>query len=523
MKPTKVRIAIMLLVALCLCLGQSNRTQDCLLASARLSDASVPEHTREQPFAALIHPLVGPGKSITRVQSKKISAAVSLASDTEVREILAERVKSIAAKEGGIGIVVGLIGPEGSRVISYGHSGRGVHRPLDGDTVFEIGSIGKVFTALILADLVRDGEVILTDPVTKYLRNGVRIPDRNGRMITILDLATHTSGLPFMPDEIPVFYEQGQRYSDQKLYDFLARYRLTRDPGADWDYSNIGYWLLAQALSFRSGKNFDDLLRTRVIEPLKLKSTALAITPKLKRRLAVGHNAILEPAPSAAAVSIYNAMPAAGAGFVSTVNDLLTFLRYVMGYQDSMLATTMSDMLLTRRPISRRSEQALGWVVRREGDNELIMHDGGSWGYNSYLAWDPKRRIGVVVLSNQLSNIGDIGRHLLRPDEPLEQPVVMQHKMITLKQTVLNKYAGRYESEDEGTFNVVKEGDFLTLGLPIGWGLPKFKLHAESSTDFFVSELPIRVSFRLDKEGRVAGLLVHPPRGQGVVSANRIE
>src|SRR2546426_1118053 len=126
-----------------------------------------------------------------------------------------------------------------------------------------------------------------------------KMPERNGRSITLLDLATHTSGLPFMPDELPAFDDPAAtKYGTAQLYQFLAHYHLPRDIGAEWDYSNIGYWILGQALASRTGTDYESLFRTRVIAPLKLKSTAIILSPKLKAKLAVGHNAVLQPSPS---------------------------------------------------------------------------------------------------------------------------------------------------------------------------------------------------------------------------------
>ena len=453
-------------------------------------------------------------------QSTKTSRENVMPRDAEIRAVLAERVAAIAGKEDGIGIVVGLIGPQGRRVISYGHSSEGDARPLDGNTVFEIGSVGKVFTALLLADLTRKGEVALTDPVAKYLPAHVRIPARNGRSITLLDLATHTSGLPFMPDDVPVDRDSTTKYSDEQLYQFLDRYQLRSDPGTVWDYSNVGYWLLGQALTGRTGMDYESLLRARIFGPLDLHSTAITLSPKLKANLAVGHNAILQPAPSLSSTSIYAAMPAAGSGMVSTVNDLLTFLSFCLGYEHSSLAPSLALMLNTRRPIDG-SEQALGWVVMGNHNDQLITHDGGTWGYNSYVAWDPKSRVGVVVLSNQLINIGDIGHHLIRPNVPLERPVITKHVEIALDSALLDAYAGQYEAEEEGVFKIIREHDFLTLQLPNSWGLPTFRLRPESRSDFFVAELPIRVSFETE-DGRVSGLLIYPPRGQRALPAKRV-
>jgi D-alanyl-D-alanine-carboxypeptidase/D-alanyl-D-alanine-endopeptidase len=465
--------------------------------------------------------LIGLTTTLAGAQATPGSASTVLPSDAGIRKILAERVHTLAGRQDGIGIVVGLIGPQGRRVIPYGHLSQADPRSLGGDTVFEIGSVSKVFTALLLADMVRKGEVALADPVAKYLRAGVKIPERNGRPITLVDLATHTSGLPFMPDELPVFNASAAAdNSAAPLYQFLARYQLTRDPGTEWDYSNIGYWLLGQTLAERAGTDYESLLRARVIAPLKMNSTAITLSSKLKSSLAIGHNAVLQPSPSFSSVSLYGAMPAAG-GLVSTVNDLLSFLSVALGYEPSPLASSMAAMLSTRRPIDG-SEQALGWVVMGKGDDQLVMHDGFTWGYASYMAWNPATRVGVVVLSNQLASVDDIGRHLLRPDVSLEKPRVTHHTEIVLDVPALDLYDGQYEAKDVGTFTISRDHDFLTIQLPADWGLPKLHLRPETRQDFFVAELPVRVSFQTDSEGRVNGLLLYPPRGQHALPANRL-
>jgi CubicO group peptidase (beta-lactamase class C family) len=460
--------------------------------------------------------------TLAGAQARQGSGAIVLPSDADIRKVLAERVDTLAGPEGGVGIVIGVAEPQGRRVISYGHRSQRDPRPLDGDTDFEIGSVTKVFTALLLAEMVRKGEVALADPVAKYLA-AVKIPERNGRSITLLDLATHTSGLPFMPDELPAFNDSAAtKYGAAQLYQFLARTELTRDIDAKWKYSNIGYWLLGQALASRAAMNYESLLRTRVIAPLGLKSTAITLSPKLRAKLAVGHDAVLQPSPSISAVPILAVMPAAG-GLVSTARDLLAFLSVAMGYERSPFAPAMATMLSTRRPTPQPGvEQALGWMVIGEGDDQLIVHDGGTLGYASSVAWDPTKRVGVVVLSNQLAGVGDIARHLLRPNVPLEKPTATKRTEIAVDSALLDTYAGRYEARGEGVFIIVREGDFLTIQLPADWGLPKLRLRPESLRDFFVSELPLRVTFQTDSDGRVNGLLVYPPRGQQAILANRM-
>ena len=118
------------------------------------------------------------------------------ATDDEIRKILAERIDRYKQS---VGIVVGIIEPSDRRIISYGAVRQGDSQTIDGDTVFEIGSVTKVFTSLLLADMMQRGEVALDDPITKYLPPGLNTPTRNGRSITLHDVATHTSGLPASP------------------------------------------------------------------------------------------------------------------------------------------------------------------------------------------------------------------------------------------------------------------------------------------------------------------------------------
>src|ERR1700736_204992 len=226
-----------------------------------------------------------------------------LPSNDEIRKILTERV---GANEKDTGIIVGVIEPRGRRIITFGHRNAGDLRPLDGDTIFEIGSVTKGFTVLLLADMVGKNEVALSDPVAKYLAADFKVPERNGRSITLVDLATHASGLPFMPENAPALNDPAAaKYSAADLKQYVSNYKLKRDIGAEWEYSNIGYWVLSEALSNRGGKSYEDLMQTRVITPLKLTNTDFALSPKMKGNLAVGHDAASQPAPIISTLPIY--------------------------------------------------------------------------------------------------------------------------------------------------------------------------------------------------------------------------
>lgn len=440
--------------------------------------------------------------------------------DADVRRILAERVGALSAGSETIGIVVGMIGPQGRRVVSHGDLDRLRHRSMDGNTVFEIGSVTKVFTALLLADLVHSGEVALMDPVAKYRPSGFRVPGRDGRSITLVDLATHTSGLPFMPD-----WPSGAdatAHSDADINRFLSGYQLPHGVGVQWQYSNLGYWLLSDALAFREGTNYESLLRKRILEPLQLVDTRFSLSPAMQDRLAIGHDAASQPSPAFSSIPQYSLMAAAG-GLYSTVDDLLTLLSVAMHYEGSPLAAAFALSVDTRRSKSPSDgTQALGWNLSGKDRETLVFHDGGTFGYASCIVWSPARRMGVVVLSNQVTTVSDIARHLLQPDLPLEHPTPVRHVEVGLDAAVLDAYSGQYAAAGEGRFTVARAGDYLTIEAPADWGLPKLRIRPESEVSFFASELPLKVVFQRNGSGVVSGILVTPPRGQKVVAAQRV-
>src|SRR2546423_4461591 len=196
--------------------------------------------------------------SVTLLPSWKTVAQPEI-TDDEIKSILQDRIDR--AKRSG-GIVVGLIDDKGTRIISYGKPSRESTKIVNGDSVFEIGSITKVFTAILLADMVERGEVSLNDPISKYLPKSVKTPTRDGREITLLDLATQTSGLPRLPGNMRP-RDQNNPYADytvEQMYEFLSGYTLTRDIGEKYEYSNFGVGLLGHILALRAGTDYETLV-----------------------------------------------------------------------------------------------------------------------------------------------------------------------------------------------------------------------------------------------------------------------
>ena len=426
-----------------------------------------------------------------------------IATDAEIRKILVDRIDRYRQS---VGIVVGVIEPQGRRVISYGRLGSGDTRPLNGDTVFEIGSITKVFTSLVLADMVQRGEVGLTDPVAKHLPSAVKTPERSGEQITLKDLATHTSALPRMPSNVNSANPANPfaDYSLDQLYDFLSSYRLPRDIGSRFEYSNTGGALLGHALAQRAGIAYEDLVVTRIAEPLGMKSTRVELTPEMQSRLAVGHAYGLNPTPN----WDLGALAAAGA-LRSTANDLLTFLDAHLGFTPTPLAPAMASMLKGRRDVGQ-AEIGLAWFVEKQKGVEIVFHEGSTGGYRSYVGYDPKARVGVVVLSNNGTGAGvsDIGVHLLNSGVPLLGSEALkplkERTPIEIDGQLLDRYAGRYQFPSSQMATVTRQGRHLILQ---GEGDVKIEFYPENSRAFFARIMDAQIEFETDSQGRVTELL----------------
>lgn len=324
--------------------------------------------------------------------------------------------------------------------------------------------------------------------------------------------------MPPLPDSTD---PAAKEYSRADLYGFLANFALTQEIGTQWDYSNIGYWLIGEVLAARGGTDYEHLLMKHVIIPLGMRNTAFAAAPSMKANLAIGHYASSQPANSILSFPGYSLMAAAG-GLLSTVDDLLTIPSIALGYRRSRFAAVIATCLSSRRPTATGGvEQALGLTVIEDDKGRLIFRDGGTFGYSSALIWDPVKRVGIVVLSNHVQSVADIARHLARPAFPLDTPTVARHKEVPLDLGTLGSYAGKYENADEGIFELRLDGGLLTFLAPSDWGLPALRLHAESALNFFANELPVLVTIQVGNDGQAVGIVVSPPRGQHTVRARK--
>jgi D-alanyl-D-alanine-carboxypeptidase/D-alanyl-D-alanine-endopeptidase len=425
-----------------------------------------------------------------------VTVAQTEITDGEVRSILQDRVDR--AKKS-VGIVVGLVDDKGTRIICYGKPSQESAQIVDGDSVFEIGSVTKVFTAILLADMVERGEVSLNDPISKYLPKSVKTPTRDGKEITLRDLSSQISGLPRMPSNFAPKDNQNPYadYSVEQMYAFLSGYTLTRDIGAKYEYSNYGVGLLGHILALRAGTDYETLVRTRIAQPLRMDNTRIKLTPDMQARLAHGHGPALKP------VTNWDLPTFAGAGALrSTANDMLKFIAANLGLNQSPLLAAMQK---THQPQHDTGipdlEIGLGWHILKKFDTEIVWHNGGTGGYHSFIGFDKKKRKGVVVLSNSTNDIDDIGRHVLESQYALakvEPPKV--RKAIKLDPKIFDAYVGEYQLAPNFILTFSREGDkFFTQAT----GQGKFEIFAETEIDFFLEVVDAQVTFVKDDKGQV--------------------
>jgi len=424
-----------------------------------------------------------------------LSLQQGLPSDSAVRAILSSRVKAFPdTGKHGEGIVVGLLDRE-RRVIAVG---------VGGDDVFEIGSITKVFTASILADMMTRGEVRLDDPVAKYLPTSAHIPSRNGRQITLFDLATQSSGLPRMPSNFTP-RDSMNPYADytvQQMYAFLSGYQLPRDIGASYEYSNLGVGLLGHVLALRAKTSYEQLVTRRILTPLGMSETAITLTPALRARLAPGHDGDGHVVPN------WDLPTLAGAGALrSTVADLMTFLVANLDSAATPLSRTLQQTHGERHATNDPNLKiGLAWHILLRPAGKIVWHNGGTGGYRSFIGFDPARHIGVAVLcSNGNENVDDIGFHLLDETFPLRPPP-QKHTEVAVDSLVLQRYVGDYELAPTFHIVITREGAHLFAQAT---AQPRFPIFAESDSTFFLKVVDAQLTLRPD------GLVLHQ-NGQNI-------
>ena len=313
-------------------------------------------------------------------------------------------------------IVVGVLDKDGSHYYNFGtktNKGTAVNE----HTIYEIGSISKVFTAILLAQQASDGKLKVDDPIKSYLPSQVKVPTRGTTEITFGHLSDHTSALPRMPSNMTPI-NPANPYADytvDQMYSFLSGYELTRDVGSGYEYSNLAQGLLGNILSLKAGVPYETLLTKTIAAPLGMKETKITLDEKMKKNLAIGHDAGVE-------VANWDLPTLAGAGAIrSSSHDMLKFLATNLNVIKNSLQPAMSKTHQVRHDKAGSMRVGLGWHIAKGKEGDVIWHNGGTGGYRAFAGFVKETGVGVVVLTNSTESVDDIGFHLLNPEAALRQ------------------------------------------------------------------------------------------------------
>ena len=317
-----------------------------------------------------------------------------------------ELVDGHVGKNRNVGIAVGIHHGDTRWTYGAGH----VHAPdgarPDEDTIFEIGSISKVLTGVLLADAVNEGDVTLDTPIETLLPPGVA-PRGSKRSITLLDLATHRSGLPRMPanfrpsEPLDPYVD----YDAAAMYEALEELRLLSEPGATYAYSNLAVGLLGHSLARATRTPFADLLHDRVLAPAGMSSSGVGFGEE-SPRLAHVYSGIGKPVRPWR----FDVLAAAGA-VRSTVRDLLRFGDACLDARSARLRAAIDASREIR--VETEPRMGLGWHVMRVDGHDVWWHNGMTGGSASFFALCPAQRLCVVVLSNTARSVDELSIHLV--------------------------------------------------------------------------------------------------------------
>lgn len=439
--------------------------------------------------------------------------ASALPTEARIKEILTQRIET---DKQAVGLAAVLVEGDQVRIVTHGAMGLEKSEPITPDTLFEIGSITKTFTALLLADMVVKGEVKLDDPVEKWLpqglgiRGGLKLRDHTGAPIRLVDLATHRSGLARMPDNMP----NGTRadpyvdYREQHLLVYLKdREALAETDGGKttkkrdeaYAYSNLGYGLLGYALGRAANTSYAELLQKRILTPLALNATYLDIPRGALAIYSNGHYLDRDATLKQHKHWRFDVLAPCGA-LIMSARDMGRYAQAASGTIDSPLKAAFA---LAQQKygdgMSAMNPQGLAWILAPLNGRTAFSHDGMTGGFSSSLWVDPDRKSAVAVLSNASNPVTDIALHLLEPAIPLKNLAAMRAVAVPVDAKTMAQYVGTYRLAPQFDITIrLRDGKLYAQAT----GQGEFELFGKSDSVFFARITPLEIAFEELKDGK---------------------
>jgi CubicO group peptidase (beta-lactamase class C family) len=411
------------------------------------------------------------------------------------------RMEQVIAEEANSFMGTVLVAQDGKVILDKAVGDANIEWDIDNttDTKFRIGSVTKQFTAVLILMLVEEGKVELDAPIKTYLPNSPASWDK----VTVRHLLHHTSGIPNVTDFDDF---QTQKYLPKTPDEMVARFAsepLEFEPGTKWDYSNSGYLLLTRVVEQASGTDYESFLRSRILNPLGMANSGIDSAAAILPKRAAGYS----PAENGVANAdyVFMGIPRGAGAMYSTTGDLLKWQQGLFGGQllkPESLAAYLAPVDLDMGGGGQK--YALGVVVSRDADSTLYSHSGGIEGFNSWLGYDPDRKITVAVLANLNGGAATkIGGELMTLARGGEVQLASERVEVPTDLATVSQYLGTYALAPTFKITITQDANGLVAQAT---NQPAFPLFKEAEDLFFLKVVDARIRFERNADGTITGL-----------------
>lgn len=377
----------------------------------------------------------------------------------------------------------------------FGYKDAAQKEPVDVNTIFQIGSITKQFTAAVIIQLQQEGKLSVTDKLSQYFTGFA-----NGDKITLEHLLTHTSGIFNYTNDTLWQKEDMTKHSVQaQMLERFKRYPADFEPGTRYNYSNSGYSILGYIIEKVTQKPYEQVVRERILQPLGMTNSGFDFTHLASPNKAKGYFALTKektlPAPIVDSTIAY-----AAGSLYTTLQDLYKWERAI--YTNKILQPQSWKAVFT----PHKKNYGYGWMIDSTNGLLTTAHGGGIHGFTSYLLRFPKEELVVIVLDNTSSpNLSKISRSLaaIVLNEPYEVPG--PKKEIKVSEAILKQYVGTYQIAPTFSIDVrVRDGRLFAQAT----GQEEFEVFAEKENQFFLKVTDATLEFVKDANGYVTEFIL---------------
>ena len=419
------------------------------------------------------------------------------------------------------GLSVGYIEGDGFGIVHLGSAAE-AGKKADNGTVYEIGSLSKVFTGLLLADAALRDEINLYAAAAVANPAGIKLPSRDGRSIKWIDLSTHRSGLPRLPGNLMTAAASNpyRDYDSKHAAAFLQTYQLPRQPGKAQEYSNFGASVLGYLIAEKAGKSYQQLLQERIAGPLKMADCTVLLSDDQEKRFATPHDKY----GSAVAPWEFADLPGAG-GIHATLRDLMRFAKAQLEPPSGPIGEAIE---LAWKQHTEADEtgpaMGLGWIIA--GDGQTRLHNGQTGGTTSALFINRKLKCAVVILCNTSVKNEEIDKLALQlvmktagvESQAPEEDADDAPEGLAIDEKLRRRLVGRYQLTPDFIFTVKDDEGRLLVTIT---NQPTNEVFPDSPTRWSYRGIDAAIEFKLPKTGRSRSLVLH--QNGASQTARRIE